>query len=158
MLAEDYYYWDETFEESHNATMIDICEAKIGMKTLPCKIVSLVELLRPLGGTPYSLSNTGLISFIAYFNPLSTDVVGFCPTLPEELFPVLGEFVGGGWRPATHLPRASQTCSFGSMSGKHAGHSIRTIHSSKRKSSTRLARGSLQLSSIKMKSSPIAAA
>ncbi|GFT44009.1 hypothetical protein TNCV_2688741 [Trichonephila clavipes] len=112
MLAEDYYYWDETFEESHNATMIDICEAKIGMKTLPCK----------------------------------------------RALSVLGEFVGGGWRPATHLPRASQTCSFGSMSGKHAGHSIRTIHSSKRKSSTRLARGSLQLSSIKMKSSPIAAA
>ncbi|GFV33537.1 hypothetical protein TNCV_4566521 [Trichonephila clavipes] len=44
---------------------------------------------------------------------------------------------GGGWRPATRLPRASQTCSIGSMSGKHAGHSIRTIPSSKRKSSTR---------------------
>ncbi|GFV56883.1 hypothetical protein TNCV_1869241 [Trichonephila clavipes] len=40
------------------------------------------------------------------------------------------------------------------MSGEHAGHSIRTIPSSKRKSSTRLARCGLQLSSIKMKSSP----
>ncbi|GFW72245.1 hypothetical protein TNCV_702821 [Trichonephila clavipes] len=62
----------------------------------------------------------------------------FCPTLPEELLPVLGEFVcGGGWRPATRHPRASQTCSIGSMSGEHADHSIRTIPSSKRKSSTR---------------------
>ncbi|GFX02685.1 uncharacterized protein TNCV_2011291 [Trichonephila clavipes] len=65
---------------------------------------------------------------------------------------------GGGWRPATRLPRASQTCSIGFMSGEHDGHSIRTIPSSKRKSSTRLARCGLQLSSIKMKSSPIAAA
>ncbi|GFU30608.1 hypothetical protein TNCV_2615031 [Trichonephila clavipes] len=65
---------------------------------------------------------------------------------------------GGGWRPATHLPTASQTCSIGFMSGELAGHSIRTIPSSKRKSSTRLARCVLQLSSIKMKSSPIAAA
>ncbi|GFY27742.1 hypothetical protein TNCV_242081 [Trichonephila clavipes] len=60
---------------------------------------------------------------------------------------------GGGWRPATRLPRASQTCSIGSISGEHAGHSIRTIPSSKRKSSTRLARCGLLLSSIKMKSS-----
>ncbi|GFX71685.1 uncharacterized protein TNCV_4131311 [Trichonephila clavipes] len=44
---------------------------------------------------------------------------------------------GGGWRPATRLPRASQTCSIGFMSGEHAGHSIRTIPSSKRESSTR---------------------
>ncbi|GFU90907.1 hypothetical protein TNCV_4922401 [Trichonephila clavipes] len=65
---------------------------------------------------------------------------------------------GGGWRPATHLPTASQTFSIGFISGEHAGHSIRTIPSSKRKSSTRLARCGLQLSSIKMKSSPIAAA
>ncbi|GFV38575.1 hypothetical protein TNCV_132141 [Trichonephila clavipes] len=65
---------------------------------------------------------------------------------------------GGGWRPATSLPRASQTCSIQFMFGKHAGHSIRTISSSKRKSFTRLARYGLQLSSIKMKSSPIAAA
>ncbi|GFY01083.1 hypothetical protein TNCV_5075501 [Trichonephila clavipes] len=65
---------------------------------------------------------------------------------------------GGGWRPATRLHRASQMCSFGFMSGEHAGHSIRTIPSSKKKSSTRLARRGLQLSSIKMKSSPIAAA
>ncbi|GFW42300.1 hypothetical protein TNCV_1207531 [Trichonephila clavipes] len=64
----------------------------------------------------------------------------------------------GGWRPATRLPRASQTCSIGFMSGELAGHSIRTIPSSKRKSSTRLARCGLQLLSIKMKSSPIAAA
>ncbi|GFX76694.1 uncharacterized protein TNCV_664021 [Trichonephila clavipes] len=42
----------------------------------------------------------------------------------------------GGWRPATHLPRTSQTCSIGFMSGEHGGHSIRTIPSSKRKSST----------------------
>ncbi|GFV40908.1 hypothetical protein TNCV_1637921 [Trichonephila clavipes] len=65
---------------------------------------------------------------------------------------------GGGWRPATRLHRASQTCSFGFMSGEHAGHSIRKIPSSKRKSFTRLARRGLQLSSIKMKSTPIAAA
>ncbi|GFT65694.1 hypothetical protein TNCV_4440241 [Trichonephila clavipes] len=64
----------------------------------------------------------------------------------------------GGWRPATRLPRVSQTCSIGFMSEEHAGHSIRTIPSLKRKSSTRLARCRLQLSSIKMKSSPIAAA
>ncbi|GFX85654.1 hypothetical protein TNCV_2470561 [Trichonephila clavipes] len=63
----------------------------------------------------------------------------------------------GSWRPATRLPRASQTCSIGFMSGEDAGHSIRTIPSSKRKSSTRLARCGLQLSSIKIKSSPIAA-
>ncbi|GFU83719.1 uncharacterized protein TNCV_523131 [Trichonephila clavipes] len=44
---------------------------------------------------------------------------------------------GGGWRQATRLPRASQTCSIGFMSGEHVGHSIRTIPSSKRKSSTR---------------------
>ncbi|GFW52030.1 hypothetical protein TNCV_2818991 [Trichonephila clavipes] len=43
---------------------------------------------------------------------------------------------GGGWRPANHLPRASQT-SIGFMSGEHAGHSICTIPCSKRKSSTR---------------------
>ncbi|GFW31649.1 uncharacterized protein TNCV_4683221 [Trichonephila clavipes] len=57
---------------------------------------------------------------------------------------------GGGWWPATRLPRASQTCSIGFMSGELAGHSIRTIPSSKRKSSTRLARCDLQLSSIKI--------
>ncbi|GFV41875.1 hypothetical protein TNCV_2958911 [Trichonephila clavipes] len=45
---------------------------------------------------------------------------------------------GGGWWPATRLPRASQTCSIGFMSGGLAGYSIRTIPSSKRKSSTRL--------------------
>ncbi|GFS63942.1 hypothetical protein TNCV_1129241 [Trichonephila clavipes] len=44
---------------------------------------------------------------------------------------------GGGWRPATRLPRVFQTFSIGFMSGEHAGHSIRTIPSSKRKSSTR---------------------
>ncbi|GFX98120.1 uncharacterized protein TNCV_4907671 [Trichonephila clavipes] len=44
---------------------------------------------------------------------------------------------GGGWRSATLLPRASQTCYIGFMSGEHAGHSISTIPSSKRKSSTR---------------------
>ncbi|GFV74491.1 uncharacterized protein TNCV_5129331 [Trichonephila clavipes] len=44
---------------------------------------------------------------------------------------------GGGWRPATRLPRASQTYSIGFMSREHAGHSIRTIPSSKRESSTR---------------------
>ncbi|GFV63699.1 uncharacterized protein TNCV_4692471 [Trichonephila clavipes] len=44
---------------------------------------------------------------------------------------------GGGWRPATRLPTASQTCSIGFMFGEHAGHSIRTIPSSKRESSTR---------------------
>ncbi|GFV49899.1 uncharacterized protein TNCV_1391811 [Trichonephila clavipes] len=43
----------------------------------------------------------------------------------------------GGWRPATRLPRAPQTCSIGFMSGEHAGHSIRTIPSSKRNFSTR---------------------
>ncbi|GFW93765.1 hypothetical protein TNCV_4220461 [Trichonephila clavipes] len=63
---------------------------------------------------------------------------------------------GGGWRPATRLPRASQTCSIAFMSGEHAVLSIRTISFSKRKSSTRLARCDFQLSSIKMKSSPIA--
>ncbi|GFW76843.1 uncharacterized protein TNCV_59411 [Trichonephila clavipes] len=46
------------------------------------------------------------------------------------------ESLWGGWRPATHLPRACQTCSIGFMSGEHADHSIRTIPSSKRKSST----------------------
>ncbi|GFV56290.1 hypothetical protein TNCV_106461 [Trichonephila clavipes] len=80
------------------------------------------------------------------------------PSAMELLFPVLGEFVGGDWRPATRLPRAYQTCSIGSMSGEHTHHSIRTIPSSKRISSTRLERCGLQLSSIKMKSSPIAAA
>ncbi|GFY11187.1 hypothetical protein TNCV_4471731 [Trichonephila clavipes] len=64
---------------------------------------------------------------------------------------------GRRWRPATRLPRASQTCCIGFISGKHAGHSICTIPSLKRKSSTRLARYGLQLSSIKRKSSPIAA-
>ncbi|GFW85693.1 hypothetical protein TNCV_853431 [Trichonephila clavipes] len=44
---------------------------------------------------------------------------------------------GGGWQPATRLLRASQACSIGFMSGEHAGHSIRTIPSSKRESSTR---------------------
>ncbi|GFY31181.1 hypothetical protein TNCV_751441 [Trichonephila clavipes] len=44
---------------------------------------------------------------------------------------------GGGWRPATRLPRASQTFSIGFMSGEHAGYSIRTIPSSKRESCTR---------------------
>ncbi|GFX76643.1 hypothetical protein TNCV_3163611 [Trichonephila clavipes] len=44
---------------------------------------------------------------------------------------------GGGWRPATRLPRASQTCSMEFMSGEHAGYSIRTMPSSKKKSSTR---------------------
>ncbi|GFT42149.1 uncharacterized protein TNCV_1669321 [Trichonephila clavipes] len=44
---------------------------------------------------------------------------------------------GGGWWPATRLPRASQTCSIGFMSGELAGHSICTIPSSKRKSFTR---------------------
>ncbi|GFX27621.1 hypothetical protein TNCV_107191 [Trichonephila clavipes] len=64
-----------------------------------------------------------------------------------------------GWLvAATRLPRASQACSIGFMPGEHAGHSIRTIPSSKRKSSTRLARCGLLLSSIKMKSSPFAAA
>ncbi|GFU75918.1 hypothetical protein TNCV_4586141 [Trichonephila clavipes] len=53
---------------------------------------------------------------------------------------------GCGWRPATHLPRASQTCSIGFMSGEHVEYSIRTIPSSKRKFSTRLARCGLQLS------------
>ncbi|GFX57972.1 hypothetical protein TNCV_705541 [Trichonephila clavipes] len=46
---------------------------------------------------------------------------------------------GGGWRPATRLPTASQTCCVGFLFGEHAGHSIRTILSSKRKTSTRLA-------------------
>ncbi|GFS75636.1 hypothetical protein TNCV_3424101 [Trichonephila clavipes] len=41
---------------------------------------------------------------------------------------------GGGWRPATRLPRESQTCSIGFMSGEHVGHSIHTIPSSKRNS------------------------
>ncbi|GFT41773.1 hypothetical protein TNCV_4708271 [Trichonephila clavipes] len=68
------------------------------------------------------------------------------------------ESLWGGWWPATRFSRASQTCSIGLMSGEHAGHSIRTIPSSKRKSYTRLARCGLQLSPIKMKSSPIAAA
>ncbi|GFS83911.1 hypothetical protein TNCV_2363471 [Trichonephila clavipes] len=45
---------------------------------------------------------------------------------------------GGGWRPATRLPRASQTCSIGFIYGEHVGYSIRTIPSSKRKSSTRI--------------------
>ncbi|GFW14686.1 hypothetical protein TNCV_1561491 [Trichonephila clavipes] len=44
---------------------------------------------------------------------------------------------GGGWRPASRLPTASQTCSIGFTSVEHAGHSIRTTISSKRKSSTR---------------------
>ncbi|GFV31000.1 hypothetical protein TNCV_4014341 [Trichonephila clavipes] len=65
---------------------------------------------------------------------------------------------GGGWRQATRLLRASQTCSIRFMSGEHAALYIRTIPSSKKKSSTRLARCGLQFSSIKMKSSPIAAA
>ncbi|GFV37459.1 hypothetical protein TNCV_1157221 [Trichonephila clavipes] len=65
---------------------------------------------------------------------------------------------GGGWQPATRFPRASQTCSIGFMFGEHVVHSIRRIPSSKRKSSIRLARCGLQLSSIKMKPSPIAAA
>ncbi|GFW92385.1 hypothetical protein TNCV_4920141 [Trichonephila clavipes] len=64
----------------------------------------------------------------------------------------------GGWRPATRLHRASQTCSIGFISGEQPGHCIRTITSSKRKSSTMLAQCGLQLSSIIMKSSQIAAA
>ncbi|GFU76093.1 hypothetical protein TNCV_677721 [Trichonephila clavipes] len=55
----------------------------------------------------------------------------FCPTPPEEFFPVLGEFIGGGYWPPTSLPRASQTCSIGFMSGEYAGHSSRWIPSSK---------------------------
>ncbi|GFX00884.1 hypothetical protein TNCV_4578501 [Trichonephila clavipes] len=69
-----------------------------------------------------------------------------------------GRICGGGWRPETRLPRVSQTCSIGFVSGEDADHSIRTIPSSKRKSSTRLARCGQQLSSIRIKSSPIAAA
>ncbi|GFW46180.1 hypothetical protein TNCV_4210591 [Trichonephila clavipes] len=46
---------------------------------------------------------------------------------------------GGGSQPETRVPRASQTCSIGFMSGKHADNSIHTIPSSKRKSSMRLA-------------------
>ncbi|GFU52370.1 transposable element Tc1 transposase [Trichonephila clavipes] len=76
----------------------------------------------------------------------------------QELFPVIGEFVGVvGGQQLVFLER-HKTCSIGFMSGKLAGHSTRTIPSSKRKSSTRLAPCGLQLSSIKMKSSPIAAA
>ncbi|GFW70457.1 hypothetical protein TNCV_4915771 [Trichonephila clavipes] len=56
---------------------------------------------------------------------------------------------GGGGRPATRLPRASQTCSIGFMSGEHADHSIRTIPSSKREFSTRLARCGLLLRPLK---------
>ncbi|GFT91573.1 retrovirus-related Pol polyprotein from transposon 297 [Trichonephila clavipes] len=67
----------------------------------------------------------------------------------EDLFPVLGEFVGGGWRPATRLSRASQMCSIGFMSGEHAGHSIRTIPFSKRESSTKLARCGLLFRPLK---------
>ncbi|GFW57891.1 hypothetical protein TNCV_1418381 [Trichonephila clavipes] len=78
------------------------------------------------------------------------------PLFQKSSFQFL-ESWGVGWRPATRLPRASQTCSIGFMFGENAGHSIRTIPSSKRKSSTRLARCGLQLSSIKMKSSLIAA-
>ncbi|GFU47275.1 uncharacterized protein TNCV_3742451 [Trichonephila clavipes] len=44
---------------------------------------------------------------------------------------------GSGWRLATRLPRESQTCSIGLMSGEHVDLSIRTIPSSKKKSSTR---------------------
>ncbi|GFW84977.1 uncharacterized protein TNCV_682651 [Trichonephila clavipes] len=43
---------------------------------------------------------------------------------------------GGGLRPATRHPRASQRCFTGFMSGENAGYSIRTIPSAKRKSST----------------------
>ncbi|GFU22313.1 hypothetical protein TNCV_4856461 [Trichonephila clavipes] len=56
---------------------------------------------------------------------------------------------GGGWRPATHLPRASQTYSIGFMSGEHAGYPIRTIPSSKKKSFRRLARYGLLLRPLK---------
>ncbi|GFY26961.1 uncharacterized protein TNCV_931021 [Trichonephila clavipes] len=44
---------------------------------------------------------------------------------------------GGGWRPATCLPTASQTCSIRFIFGEHAGYSIRTVPSSKKKSPTR---------------------
>ncbi|GFX86304.1 uncharacterized protein TNCV_2561861 [Trichonephila clavipes] len=44
---------------------------------------------------------------------------------------------GGDWRPATRLPKTSQTCCIGFMSRENAGHSIHTIPSSKRKSSSR---------------------
>ncbi|GFV85020.1 hypothetical protein TNCV_3319591 [Trichonephila clavipes] len=56
---------------------------------------------------------------------------------------------GGGWQPAARLHRGSQTCSIGFMSGEHAGQSIRTIPSSKRESSTRLARCGLLLRPLK---------
>ncbi|GFV91406.1 hypothetical protein TNCV_899231 [Trichonephila clavipes] len=64
---------------------------------------------------------------------------------------------GIGRRPAAHLPGMSQTCSIGFMSGEQSVHSIRMIPSSKRKSSTKLARCGSQLSFIIMTSSPIAA-
>ncbi|GFT87479.1 hypothetical protein TNCV_2395841 [Trichonephila clavipes] len=76
------------------------------------------------------------------------------PLFQKSSFQFL-EICGGGWRPATCLPRASQTCSIGFMSGEHAGHSIRTIPSRKGNPPPGLARCGLQLSSIKMKSSPL---
>ncbi|GFU19048.1 uncharacterized protein TNCV_430821 [Trichonephila clavipes] len=61
----------------------------------------------------------------------------FVPLFSREALSSSWRVCGGGWRPATRLPRASQTCSIGFMSGEHVGHSISTVPSSKRKSSTR---------------------
>ncbi|GFV36106.1 hypothetical protein TNCV_4964541 [Trichonephila clavipes] len=68
----------------------------------------------------------------------------------QRALSVLGEFMGVvGGQQLVFVKRPKRAIGF--MSGEHAGHSIRTIPSSKRKSSARLARCGLQLSSIKMK-------
>ncbi|GBM79906.1 hypothetical protein AVEN_173890-1 [Araneus ventricosus] len=61
-------------------------------------------------------------------------------------------------RSAALLPRMSQTCSIGLMSGEYACQSIRRIPSSKKKLPTCRARCGLALSSMRMDSFPIAAA
>ncbi|GFW08859.1 uncharacterized protein TNCV_993761 [Trichonephila clavipes] len=61
----------------------------------------------------------------------------FCPTLSEELFPVLGEFVGVvGGQQLVFLERPKRAL-LDSEFREHADHSIRTIPTSKRESSTR---------------------
>ncbi|GBN02168.1 hypothetical protein AVEN_119683-1 [Araneus ventricosus] len=65
---------------------------------------------------------------------------------------------GGDKGPATLLLRISQTCSIGFMSEEYAGQSIRRIPSTKTKLSISESRCELALSSMRMDSSPIAAA
>ncbi|GBM99842.1 hypothetical protein AVEN_4744-1 [Araneus ventricosus] len=85
----------------------------------------------------------------------------YIETLENLLMPFaenIGERNWGDKGPATLLLRMAQTCSIGFMSGEYAGQFIRRIPSSKRKLSTSQARCDLALLTMRMDSSPIAAA